>query len=52
VRDLKHQLAARDDDIARLKDRPDTRQSGMEPGDKAPTDPSIGPRRGGGTKTA
>jgi hypothetical protein len=55
VRDLERQLAMRDAEIARLKGlkgRPDIRPSGMEPGDKTPSGPSSGPRRGGGNKTA
>ena len=55
VRDLERQVAARDAEIARLKGlkgRPDIKPSGMEPGAKAPVEPSSGPRRGGGCKTA
>lgn len=55
VRDLERQLAARDAEIARLKGlngRPDIKPSGMERGTHAPAEPSLGPRRGGGNKTA
>lgn len=55
VRDLERQLAARDGEIARLKGlkgRPDIKPSGMERGTHTPAEPSPGPRRGGGNKTA
>ena len=55
VGDLERQLAARDGEIARLKGlkaRPVIKPSGMERGTHAPAEPSPGPRRGGGNKTA